>query len=471
MSVKSSVASSIVKKELRRIREYPATRIPELVHWGRSLDKSGKNEGVFQSLERIANEPSNNWNIMIRNILKNVQPSFMEKFVSNFAVNAVFASASKRERIMKREGCNIPMAILMDPTASCNLCCTGCWAADYRRTSNMDYATLDRIITEGKKLGIFLYLYSGGEPLIRSEDIFRLAERHKDCIFVAFTNGTLVDEHFAEESCRLGNIMLAISIEGYEKETDMRRGAGTYRKVLKAMETLKGHGVPFGFSACYHHYNTKVVGSDEWLDFMVQQGCYFGWYFTYIPLGQDARLDLLASPHDREYMYHQVRKSRETRPIFLIDFWNDGEFVNGCIAGGRSYLHINADGDVEPCAFIHYSGANIHEMSLLEALKQPLFKEYARNQPFNENMLRPCPLLDNPEKLQIMVERSGAHSTQLPVEENVRDLTDKCRAAADAWEDKANELWNTSQRSVCSAIDDPSTRMLRDSNIDQSIDD
>ncbi len=442
MSVKASIVSNIVKKEIRRIREDPATRIPELIDWGHGLDKSGNNEEMFRSLERIAKDTSNNWNVMIRNILNNIQPSFMEKFVANFAVNAFFASASKRERIMKREGCNIPSVILMDPTTSCNLHCTGCWAADYRKSSNMDYATLDRIITEGKKLGIYFYLYSGGEPLVRSEDILHLARRHHDCLFLSFTNGILVDEHFVKESYKLGNIMLAISIEGYEEETDMRRGTGTYKKVLAAMDMLKSHGVPFGFSTCYHHYNAKVVGSDEWLDFMVQQGCYFGWYFTYMPLGQDARLDLLATPDDREYMYHQVRKSRESRPIFLIDFWNDGEFVKGCIAGGRTYLHINADGDVEPCAFIHYSSANIHDMSLLEALKQPLFKEYARNQPFNENMLRPCPLLDNPGKLQSMVEQSGAHSTQLPVEENVADLTAKCRDVAGAWEERAALLWN-----------------------------
>ncbi|MCE5256714.1 MAG: radical SAM protein [Spirochaetaceae bacterium] len=441
MSIKASVASSVVKQELRRIREDPAKRLPELVNWAHSLDKSGKNEGMFRTLDQVAKDPSNNWNIMINTILKNVHPSIQEKFVSNFAVNSAFISAPKREKIMKREGCNIPWAILMDPTASCNLHCTGCWAADYRKTSNLDYATLDRIITEGRQLGIYMYIYSGGEPLVRSEDIFRLAEHHKDCMFLSFTNATMVDEHFAEESCRLGNILLAISIEGYEKETDMRRGAGTYQKVLDAMHILKSHGVPFGFSTCYHHYNADIVGSDEWLDFMVEQGSYFGWYFTYMPLGQDARLDLLATPDDREFMYHQVRKSREKRPLFLIDFWNDGEFSGGCIAGGRSYLHINADGDVEPCAFIHYSGANIHDMSLLDTLKQPLFKEYANNQPFNENMLRPCPLLDNQGKLQAMVERSGAHSTQLPIGEDVAALTEKCRTAADAWEERANLLW------------------------------
>lgn len=44
-------------------------------------------------------------------------------------------------------------------------------------------------------------------------------------------------------------------------------------------------------------------------------------------------------------------------------------YAGGCIAGVRRYLHINAEGDVETCVFIHYSNANIHEVSLLDALK------------------------------------------------------------------------------------------------------
>lgn len=91
--------------------------------------------------------------------------------------------------------------------------------------------------------------------------------------------------------------------------------------------------------------------------------------------------------------------------------FTDGEFAGGCVAGGRIYCHINAAGDVEPCVFIHYSGANIREKSFLECLQQPLFKEYRKGQPFNNNHLRPCPMLENPEYLPQMVARSGAHST------------------------------------------------------------
>ena len=140
-------------------------------------------------------------------------------------------------------------------------------------------------------------------------------------------------------------------------------------------------------------------------------------------------------------MYERVHQFRETKPLFTLDFWNDGQYSEGCLAGGRVYLHINANGDYEPCAFIHYSDTNIRTHTLLEALRDPLFTAYKEGQPWNGNHLRPCPLLDNPHALVDAVERSGAHSTDLQDPENVRDLAAKCEGPAAAWAPVADELW------------------------------
>ena len=94
-----------------------------------------------------------------------------------------------------------------------------------------------------------------------------------------------------------------------------------------------------------------------------------------------------------------------------MDFQNDAEFVGGCIAGGRNYFHINSEGDAEPCVFIHYSDSNIRQKSIKECLQSPLFYEYYKGQPFNNNMLRPCPMLENPAALRRIVSQTGAKST------------------------------------------------------------
>lgn len=237
----------------------------------------------------------------------------------------------------------------------------------------------------------------------------------------------------------------AISIEGDAASTDARRGRGTYDKVVAAMRLLKEKKLVFGASLCYTSQNADVIGSEAYFDFLIDQGCKFAWYFTYMPVGAGAPTDLIATAQQREHMYHQIRKFRNdfktAKPLFTMDFWNDGEYVNGCIAGGRCYLHINANGDIEPCAFIHYSDSNIRTHSLLEAYKRPLFTAYKQDQPFNGNHLRPCPLLDNQGALSDMVHRSGAQSTDMAEKEDVEELSAKCKTAAENWAPVAERLW------------------------------
>ena len=138
-----------------------------------------------------------------------------------------------------------------------------------------------------------------------------------------------------------------------------------------------------------------------------------------MPVGQGAVPALLPTPQQRTEMYQRIRAFRSSKPIFSMEFQNDAEYVGGCIAGGRRYMHINARGDVEPCVFIHYSNVNIRTCSLLDALKSPIFLAYHDNQPFNENMLRPCPMLENPERLRAMVKETGAKSTDYEAPEDV----------------------------------------------------
>ena len=57
--------------------------------------------------------------------------------------------------------------------------------------------------------------------------------------------------------------------------------------------------------------------------------------------------------------------------------------------------------------FIHYYDSNIREKTLLEVLQSPLFMAYHDGQPFNENHLRPCPMLENPELLREMIAKVG----------------------------------------------------------------
>ena len=117
---------------------------------------------------------------------------------------------------------------------------------------------------------------------------------------------------------------------------------------MPSMEMKKANGLLFGTSICYTSANYKAVTSDEFMDMLISHGVRFNWYFHYMPIGDGANVDLMLNAEQREYMIHRVREIRGYtggKPIFCIDFQNDGEFVGGCIAGGRNYFHINANGD------------------------------------------------------------------------------------------------------------------------------
>ena len=268
-------------------------------------------------------------------------------------------------------------------------------------------------------------------------------EQRKKLVETVGINGTLIDDAFADEMLRVKNLVPAISIEGFEEATDFRRGEGTYRKVIEAMTRLKERKLLFGISCCYTSKNVEVIGSEEYFDSMIDMGAKFAWLFTYMPIGAAAVPELIATAEQRKFMYEQIHKFRKTKPLFTMDFWNDGDAVGGCIAGGRGYCHINANGDMEPCAFIHYSDSNIKEKTLLECYQSPLFMAYRRSQPFNDNMLRPCPVLDNPGRLTQIVEESGARSTDLESPERACDYCNRCVPAAEKWAPVADELWNS----------------------------
>ena len=440
-----------VKQVLRYIDKNPDKNIPKLLSWMERHDKHGQLTHTIQTVRKSIEDKNSNWSKLIRSLWTDVDDSVRRKIFENFAINASLIGSPRQIKIGKENDCNVPWAILMDPTSACNMHCTGCWASEYGNKLNLTLEELDSVICQGKKMGTYFYIFSGGEPTVRKDDIIRLCDMHPDCAFLAFTNGTLIDEAFANEMLRVKNFVPTISIEGFEEATDSRRGKGTYKKVIETMQLLKHNKLPFGISLCYTSTNTEVIGSDEYIDQMIAFGAKFAWFFTYMPVGVDAVPELMVSAEQRRLMYETIRAWRSTKALFTIDFWNDGEYSGGCIAGGRSYLHINANGDIEPCAFIHYADSNIREHTLLEAYKRPLFMQYHNNQPFRNNMLRPCPLLDNDGKLAQMVDASGAHSTDLQHPEDVHQLCDKCSQTAARWQPVADDLWNSSSHHVSRA--------------------
>ena len=399
---------------------------------------------AFDAARKFVQDPNGKWMEYAYRAINEIDPHILKMNVLNLGYEGMFSGYNYVMELRKKYDCNMPWILLFDPTASCNLHCKGCWAAEYGKTLNLTYEEMDKLVTEGEELGIHWYMCTGGEPMCRKNDLLKLAAAHQNSVFHLFTNGTLIDEEFCKEVQKVGNMAFFISIEGIGDATDDRRGKGVFDKVMHAMDLMQKYGLLYGTSICYTSQNYKAVTSDEFIDMLISHGVRFNWYFHYMPIGDGANVDLMLNAEQREYMIHRVREIRGLtggKQIFCIDFQNDGEYIDGCIAGGRQYAHINPAGDVEPCVFIHYSNANIHEKSLLECLQQTLFKEYHKGQPFNHNHLRPCPMLENPEILPRLVRQSGAVSTDLQSPESAEHLCAKCQNYARLWQIRSQQIW------------------------------
>ncbi len=439
-----TVFSGVVDYALGQVNKNPEEAYEKIIDTAEKHMKDFQTGVNWDYLRRVACNPEYTLNRYVTSIVKDLHPNVLKTTLMNLGFEALYNGTKTIREMRKIHNCNIPWIILMDPTSACNLHCTGCWAAEYGNKLNLSFEDMDSIVTQGKELGVYFYMMTGGEPMVRKKDIIELCRKHNDCVFFAYTNGTLVDEALCKQMQEVGNLFLGLSVEGEPDVNDMRRGNGVYNKVMHAMDLLKEHGLVFGTSICYTSANYKSVTSEEFIQMLIDKGCRYALYFHYMPVGNAASVDLLLNPEQRVYVKNRVREIRnmEHGPgIFTMDFQNDGEFVGGCIAGGRNYFHINANGDAEPCVFIHYSNGNIHENTILEILKQPLFMAYHDNQPFNDNMLRPCPMLENPEILQRIVKESGAHSTDLQSQETSEHLCSKCVHYAEEWAPVADKLW------------------------------
>ncbi|MEA3429867.1 MAG: radical SAM protein [Nanoarchaeota archaeon] len=336
--------------------------------------------------------------MFVLRILKEIRPNFRKKLIDNLIINGMLLNTEVRDA-HKSYGNHIPFVMLMSPTMRCNFKCKGCYAADYDFSKEMPLKKWDEIITEGKQLGVGLFIFLGGEPFMRKDDLLYLMKKHNDAYFQIYSNGSLLSNTVMDEIEKLGNVLITFSIEGFEKDTDDRRHPGTYKRLMELMGEFKKRRIPFGYSCCVTRSNYKTLLSDEFVDFMIDKGAYIGWHFMYMPIGKCPSTDLMLTPEQRKFMGDRMKYIRNNKALFVVDFWNDAPFVGGCIAG-LEYCHINAEGWVEPCIFTHFATDNVNDKKLVDIFNSKFFRGLRRERYCNKNLYTPCTLIDNPEKMR-----------------------------------------------------------------------
>jgi len=365
-------------------------------------------------------------------------PNVRRRFVEN-----IFGHMMLRGREKRRLCCEIlgdyPIIMVISPTMRCNLQCTGCYSANYSSQDCIPTERLDRLYTECEDLAIQFIVVSGGEPYLR-KDTLDLFAAHPKLYFLTYTNATVIaDKGLAGRIAELGNVLPCISVEGFEEQTDQRRGKGTHKKIVRAMREMKEAGALFGFSATPMRHNNDLLCSDPFIEYYVELGCRAGWYFNYIPVGRSPDLSLMPSPEQRLHRYHRIRAIRNKYDILAADFWCDGMLVGGCLSGGRTYFHINAQGGVEPCVFHQFHVDNINDKTLLECLNSAYMRDVRQCLREVENPLRPCPVIDNPWLLRELVGKHRPTPSQ-PGGENI--LTGEVAAGLDRYAAELKKIFD-----------------------------
>lgn len=409
-----------------------------------AVKKLTKDESQMKQIEVVQNyyNTQTATHELIQNILTKTDKKCLKKFFTNFFANANWYGGPKRQKYMDMEDTKIPFVLLISPSMQCNLRCKGCYATDLLDQPKMPIEEVDRIVGEARNLGIHYIIVLGGEPFFYKE-LLGIYKKYDDVLFTPFTNCSLIDDALADKIRDLGNVVPMLSIEGNEEDTDGRRGIGAYSRVMRAMDKLNERGVLFGVSTAVTKMNIDSVLSDEFVDKLIEKGAKMNWYFLFMPVGaRNPDFNMMLTPEQRVYLGERTKEIRNTKPYFTIDFFNDAPYVGGCIAG-KFYMHVNVHEDCEPCIFAHFASQNLKGKHLIDVLRDPFFKELRHIQPYNENMLRPCMMIDNPHVVRDVCEKTGAKPTDEGGDAMLHDeeFKNKLEQIAEDWKPYADKQW------------------------------
>lgn len=314
----------------------------------------------------------------------------------------------KAARIRSRwakQGVPVPPILIFSITNRCNLECQGCYQQEFHPSTEQELSTdkLKEITQEAHKLGIYFFVIAGGEPLIRPE-ILQITQEYPEIIFLVFTNGTLIDATMVKQFKKQKNVVPLISLEGDAEDTNERRGDGTYDHVLNIMRQLRKNGTFFGTSITLTRPNFAKVTAPEFIRDLADVGCKFFLFLDYTPV-QEGTEDWALLDDQRMQVTHLMKSFRKQFSALFIGVpWDEIE-VGGCLSAGRGFVHINAEGDVEPCPFAPISDSSLKEMSLKEALQSEFLARIRQIPELSKYTGGGCALWKNRERVRSLFEQ------------------------------------------------------------------
>ena len=287
--------------------------------------------------------------------------------------------AEKTREKWEQQGIHVPPIIIFSITHKCNLNCKGCYEKAIRPPSKKELTEqqLNSIIKQAHELGISFIVVGGGEPFMRP-DFFKITKDYPDIIFLIFSNGLLINKEILEAMKKQKNIVPLISLEGCEEETDDRRGEGIFNRLQKIMEKIREQDIFFGTSLTLTKNNFETILNESFIQDLIDTSCKFFLFVEYNPIKPGTEKWMVTNDQ-RKTIMDTIRKFRVKWPALFIAVPGDEDEIGGCLAAGRGFIHISAEGDVEPCPFAPYSDMNLNNVSLKDALSSDFLKKIREN--------------------------------------------------------------------------------------------
>ncbi len=275
----------------------------------------------------------------------------------------------RQRRYWKKRGLEVPPVLIASITNRCNLKCSGCYNSQRENTSgnDMEREIFLKILYEATEIGSRIVFISGGEPMTR-QDILGTTIDFPEILFPLFTNGILINEKHASAWKKQKNIIPILSLEGGNIETDYRRGNGVYEKVKKAAQILNKSGILFGHSMTATVENFELLTELSFIRDLYNNGARVFIFVEYQPF-DDSKSFTPLNQNDKTAFLERVESLRKSLPGIFIEFPGEEEQYGGCLSAGRGFIHISADGSLEPCPFSPFSDSNLKKSSLKDALR------------------------------------------------------------------------------------------------------
>ncbi|MDO9325398.1 MAG: radical SAM protein [Methanoregula sp.] len=312
----------------------------------------------------------------------------------------------------EREGLLVPPVMIVSITSRCNLACAGCYMHGRSRKpdAEMSPAILSSLAGQAAELGVSIMVIAGGEPLVRKEEIFRMATAHPAILFPVFSNGLLIDELTADAIAACRNIVPVISFEGFRQETDTRRGSGVYDRLIGTCARLRQRNVFFGCSVTTSRENFDRVTGEAFIREMLATGARVFTFVEYVPM-EPGTENLVLTPAQKTTLNAVLSDFTGKFPALFIGFPGDEDAYGGCLAAGRGFVHVSPSGDLEPCPAAPYSDANLASVPLKEALGSRLLSRIRNEHGLLTESTGGCALRANRAWVQELQDREDRPAT------------------------------------------------------------